>query len=603
MEAFPMAELEKEKIEMGRHSLSHILAKAVCELFPDVKLAIGPPIDTGFYYDFDLPHTITEADFATIEAKMAEILKRREPYTRRELTRDEALALFEDQSYKLELIEALPEGEAISVYGTGEDFADLCRGPHVENAQALLGWAFQVQAVTGAYWRGDAKNKMLQRVYMYGFPSRAELKAHIAAFEEALKRDHNKLGRALEYFTTADVIGQGLPVLLPKGAMVLRTLQRFVEDEEERRGYQQTMTPLMAKRELYKISGHWDHYRDGMFLLGDPAKFDDPAEEILALRPMTCPFQFQAYLNRTRSYRDLPLRYNETSTLFRNESSGEMHGLIRVRQFTLSEGHIACRPDQLEEEFAGSLDLAKFMLKIIGLFEDVRFRFSKWDPNDREKYIGDAAQWESIQDTMRDILDDLGVEYTEEEGEAAFYGPKLDIQIKNVFGKEDTLITIQIDFQLAERFGMVYADADGQMKHPYVIHRSSIGCYERTLALLIEKYAGKFPLWLSPLQVGVVPVREDVHAAYADEIAAKLRAVGLRVKVDHGGGTMGNKIKTFRQELAPYIVIVGDQEQSGGTISLRVRTGTQVGGIAPEAFLAACRGMLESRAPELTEAF
>ncbi|MDR2686511.1 MAG: threonine--tRNA ligase, partial [Oscillospiraceae bacterium] len=562
-----------------------------------------PAIDNGFYYDFDLPHAITEADFAAIEAKMAEILKRREAFTRRELAKAEALALFAGNPYKTELIEALPEGETISVYDTGGDFTDLCRGPHVENAQALLPWAFKIASAAGAYWRGDERNPMLQRVYVNAFPSKQALKEYIAAWEEALKRDHNKLGRALELFTTADVIGQGLPILLPKGAMVVRTLQRFVEDEEERRGYQQTMTPSFAKRELYKISGHWDHYRDGMFLMGDPAQFEDPAAEVFALRPMTCPFQFQAYLNRTRSYRDLPLRYNETSTLFRNEASGEMHGLIRVRQFTLSEGHIACRPDQLEEEFAASLDLAKYMLKAVGLFGDVRFRFSLWDPNNREKYIGDAAQWESIQGTMRDILDDLGVEYTEEEGEAAFYGPKLDIQIKNVFGKEDTLITIQIDFQLAERFGMMYADADGQRKYPYVIHRSSIGCYERTLALLIEKYAGKFPLWLSPLQVGVVPVQEENHAAYANEIALRLQAAGLRVRADHSNGTMGNKVKAFRQELAPYIVIVGDQERDGGTISVRVRTGKQVNGIAPEAFIAACGKMLEEHALELAEEF
>ena len=591
-----------QALEMGRHSLSHILAKAVCELFGDVKLAIGPAIDTGFYYDFDLPRSIAEADFAQIEAKMTEILKRREPFTRRELSKAEALELFKDQPYKIELIEGLPEGEAISVYDTGDDFADLCRGPHVETAAQLLPWAFKIQAVTGAYWRGDAKNKMLQRVYVYAFPNKQELKAYIAAYEEALQRDHNKLGRSLELFATADVIGQGLPILLPKGAMIVRTLQRFVEDEEERRGYQQTMTPVLAKRELYKISGHWDHYRDGMFVLGDPAQYEDEAAEIFALRPMTCPFQFQAYLNKTRSYRDLPLRYNETSTLFRNESSGEMHGLIRVRQFTISEGHLACRPDQLEAEFAGCLELAEYMLKTIGLYEDVRFRFSKWDPNDRGKYIGEPAQWEAVQEAMRGILDDLNIDYIEEEGEAAFYGPKLDIQIKNVFGKEDTLITIQIDFQLAERFGMVYTDSDGEKKYPYVIHRTSIGCYERTLALLIEKFAGKFPFWLSPLQVGVVPVREE-HANYADEVAARLRAAGVRVNVDHANATMGNKIKAFRQQLAPYILIVGDAEQQSGTISLRARTGKQVNEIPLEAFIRACGEMISGHALELTEEF
>ena len=591
-----------QAVEMGRHGLAHILAKAVTELFDDVTLAIGPAIDTGFYYDFDLPRTITEADFPAIEAKMTEILRRREAFRRSAVPKSEALQIFKDDPYKLELIEDLPEDEVISVYYTGEDFCDLCRGPHVENSQQLMGWAFKVYSVTGAYWRGDSTRKMLQRVYCYGFPDKKELKAHIAAFEEALKRDHNKLGRSLELFATAEDIGQGLPVLLPKGAMIVRTLQRFVEDEEQRRGYQQTMTPLMAKRELYKISTHWDHYRDGMFVMGNPEQFDDPAEEILALRPMTCPFQFQAYLNKTRSYRDLPLRYNETATLFRNEASGEMHGLIRVRQFTLSEGHIACTPDQLEAEFAGCLDLAKFMLNAIGLYDDVWFRFSKWDPSNREKYIGDAAQWEAIQDSMRNILDDLGVDYVEAEGEAAFYGPKLDIQARNVFGKEDTIITIQIDFQLAERFGMEYTDSDGEKKHPFVIHRSSMGCYERTLALLIEKYAGKFPFWLSPLQVGIVPVREE-HSAYADEVAQQLTKAGLRVEVDHANSTMGNKIKSFRQGLAPYILIVGDAEQSSATISLRVRTGTQVNEVKLERFTAACQRMVSDHILELIEEF
>jgi threonyl-tRNA synthetase len=443
---------------------------------------------------------------------------------------------------------------------------------------------------------------MLQRVYVYAFPNKKELKDYLAAWEEALKRDHNKLGRSLELFTTSEVIGQGLPILLPKGALIVRTLQRFVEDEEEKRGYLQTITPMMAKRELYKISGHWDHYRDGMFVLGDPASWEDESAEILALRPMTCPFQFQAYLNKTRSYRDLPLRYNETSRLFRNESSGEMHGLIRVRHFTISEGHIACMPEQLGSEFASCLDLAKYMLNTLSLYEDVRFRFSKWDPENREKYIGEPEEWEAVQGAMRSILEDLRIDYTEEAGEAAFYGPKLDIQIKNVFGKEDTLITIQIDFQLAERFGMVYTDSDGQQKHPYVIHRTSIGCYERTLALLIEKFAGKFPFWLSPLQVGVVPVRDD-FIPYADEIARQLQAAGVRVKADHSNGTMGNKVKSFRQELTPYILIVGEQEQQSGTISLRVRTGTQVNGISFAAFAIACDEMIKFHEPELREQF
>jgi len=589
-------------LEVGRHGLAHILAKAVTELFDGVRLAIGPAIDNGFYYDFDLPESVTEADFSKIEDKMREILKRREHFMRKELSKAEALDLFKDDIYKTELIQDLPEGEIISVYYTGDDFVDLCRGPHVENAQELMGWAFKIHSVTGAYWRGDSSRKMLQRVYAYAFADKKELKAYIAAFEEALKRDHNKLGRSLELFTTADVVGQGLPVLLPKGAMIVRTLQRFVEDEEERRGYQQTMTPLMGKRDLYKISGHWNTYRDGMFAIGDPAKFDDENEDVLALRPMTCPFQFQAYLNKTRSYRDLPLRYNETATLFRNEASGEMHGLIRLRQFTISEGHIACRPDQLGAEFAGALELATYMLQTVGLYEDVRFRFSKWDPNNRAKYIGDTTQWEAVQDAMRNILDELHVDYVEAADEAAFYGPKLDIQIKNVFGKEDTLITIQIDFQLAERFGMEYVDSDGEKKYPYVIHRTSIGCYERTLALLIEKYAGKFPFWLSSLQVGVVPVREE-HGEYANEVAQKLRQAGVRVEADHSNGTMGNKIKSFRQGLAPYILIVGDAERDSGTISLRVRTGTQVNEIALQSFLDGCEDMIQNHKLELIENF
>ena len=590
------------EIEMARHSLAHVLAQAVTELFDGANLAIGPAIDHGFYYDFELPHTITEADFAAIEAKMTEILKRRTEFTRSVVTKTKAKEIFAANPYKLELIAELPDDEEISVYYTGDGFCDLCRGPHAENTQQLLGWAFKLHAVTGAYWRGDASRKMLQRVYAYAFPNKAELKAHIAAVEEALKRDHNKLGRSLELYATADAIGQGLPILLPKGAMIMRTLQRFVEDEEQRRGYQQTMTPIMAKRELYKISTHWDHYRDGMFVLGDPQKFDDPSEEILALRPMTCPFQFQAYLNKMRSYRDLPLRYNETATLFRNESSGEMHGLIRVRQFTLSEGHIACRPDQLEAEFAGCLDLAKFMLQAVGLYDDVWFRFSKWDSANREKYIGDAAQWEAVQNSMRNILDDLALDYVEADGEAAFYGPKLDIQARNVFGKEDTIITIQIDFQLAERFGMDYMDNDGEKKYPFIIHRSSIGCYERTLALLIEKYAGKFPLWLSPLQIGVVPVRDE-HNAYAQQVAAQLRIAGLRVDVDAGEGNMGNKIKSFRQGLTPYILIVGDTERDSGTISLRVRTGKQANEISLSSFIVLCEQMINTRQIELEENF
>ncbi|MCL2486282.1 MAG: threonine--tRNA ligase, partial [Oscillospiraceae bacterium] len=569
-------ELTQERIEMCRHSLAHIMAQAVVELIPGTKLAIGPAIADGFYYDFDAARPITEEDFEPITGRMEEIIKSGETFTRDEMSRGEALLRFADEPYKTELISDLPEGESITLYSTGDNFFDLCRGPHVENSRELMAWGFQLMSVTGAYWRGDENRPMLQRVYAYAFPDKKALKAYIAEREEAKKRDHNKLGRELEYFTTTDYIGQGLPILLPKGTMVMRTLQRFVEDEEERRGYLQTMTPLLAKRELYKISGHWDHYRDGMFIMGAPDKFDDESEEILALRPMTCPFQFQAYLNRMRSYRDLPLRYNETSTLFRKESSGEMHGLIRVRQFTISEGHLACRPDQLEREFAGCVDLAKFMLETLGLDGDVTYRFSKWDEHDTEKYIGDKEDWESAQDLMRRILDDIGIDYTEADGEAAFYGPKLDIQIKNVFGKEDTLITIQVDFQLAERFGMEYVDADGSRKHPYVIHRTSIGCYERTLALLIEKYAGALPMWLMSEQVRVLPIT-DRHTEASQTLRDRLRSLGVRAACDSRNEKIGFKIREARMERIPYMLVLGDKELEDGTVSVRSRNSGDLG--------------------------
>ncbi|MBE6765470.1 MAG: threonine--tRNA ligase [Clostridia bacterium] len=588
------SELTPESIAIARHSLSHILAKAVMELFPGTKLAIGPAIDNGFYYDFDTEKPLTEADFPAITDKMTEIIKRMETFERRELSRQEALEIFKDQPYKVELIEELPEDETISMYFTGDDFTDLCRGPHVENSRDLLRWAFQLMSVTGAYWRGNEKNKMLQRVYVYAFPDKKELKAYITEREEAKKRDHNKLGRELEYFTTVDYIGQGLPIILPKGTTVIRTLQRFVEDEEERRGYLQTKTPMLAKRELYKISGHWDHYRDGMFVMGDPEKWEDENEEILALRPMTCPFQFQAYLNRMRSYRDLPLRYNETSTLFRNEASGEMHGLIRVRQFTISEGHLACRPDQLEDEFRGCLELAQFMLETLGLDDDVSYRFSKWDENDKEKYIGDKSEWEAVQGTMRTILDDIGIDYTEEDGEAAFYGPKLDIQIKNVFGKEDTLITIQIDFQLAERFGMEYVDTDGQKKYPYVIHRTSIGCYERTLALIIEKYAGALPPWLMPEQVRVLTITDNQNE-YANSIVEKLRNLGIRAKCDDRNEKIGFKIREARTEKLPYILVVGDKEIEENAVAVRTRTSGDLGAMPVDEFITKLMGDISTR--------
>jgi len=566
-----------------RHTASHVLAHAVKRLYPGAKLAIGPAIENGFYYDFDVDTPFTREDLDRIEKEMENIVKEDHQLERFTLPRDEAIRFMEERNepYKVELIRDLPEDAVISFYRQG-DFVDLCAGPHIPSTGRVK--AFKLTHVAGAYWRGDEKNKMLQRIYGTAFPKKSELDEYLTALEEARKRDHNKLGRELGYFTTVDYIGQGLPILMPKGAKVIQILQRFVEDEEERRGYQLTKTPFMAKRELYKISGHWDHYRDGMFILGDPAKYEDPSEEILALRPMTCPFQFQVYLSKLRSYRDLPLRYNETSTLFRNEASGEMHGLIRVRQFTISEGHIACTPEQLDDEFAGCLDLALFMLRTVGLESDVTYRFSKWDPNNKEKYIGTEEQWEQVQGRMRQILDELKINYTEAEGEAAFYGPKLDIQIRNVYGKEDTLITIQIDFQLAEKFGMVYIDRDGQKKHPYVIHRTSIGCYERTLALLIEKYAGALPTWLAPVQVKVLPI-VDKHHDYAGQVAERLREVGLRVEVDYRNEKIGYKIREAQVEKVPYMLVLGDKEAENGQVAVRSRKEGDLGPMPLENFI------------------
>jgi threonyl-tRNA synthetase len=482
--------------------------------------------------------------------------------------------------YKVELIDELPEGETISFYRQGE-FVDLCAGPHLMNTGPIK--AVKLLSVSGAYWRGSEKNKMLQRIYGVSFPSKDELEAHLAALEEARARDHNKIGRQLGYFTTTDYIGQGLPIMLPKGAKVLQILERFVEDEEERRGYFLTKTPLLAKSDLYKISGHWDHYRDGMFIIGDPEK--EAEEDVFALRPMTCPFQFQAYLQKTRSYRDLPLRYNETSKLFRNEASGEMHGLIRIRQFTISEAHLITRPDQVEEEFLGAVDLANFMLDALGFLEDVTYRFSTWDPNNRDKYIGEAEEWERVQDLMKGILDKSGVPYETTPGDAAFYGPKLDIQTRNVFGKEDTLITVQIDFQLAQRFGMYYTDRDGERRHPYIIHRTSIGCYERTLALLIEKYGGAMPLWLAPVQVRVMPISER-HVDQAKAVEARLRAAGLRAETDARDEKIGKKIKEGQLEKIPYVIILGDQEIAEDKYAVRTRSDGDIGKMSPEDFLA-----------------
>lgn len=559
------------------HTTSHIMAQAVKRLYPAVKLTIGPSIDNGFYYDFDTDESLTADDLTKIEAEMKKIIKESLPIERFTLPRAEALELMKDEPYKVELINELPEGEEISFYRQGE-FTDLCAGPHLPDTGRVK--AVKLLSVTGAYWRGDSNNKMLKRIYGVSFPKASELEAHLAQLEEAKKRDHNKLGRELELFTTSDLIGQGLPIMLPKGARIIQLLQRFVEDEEQKRGWQMTKTPLMAKSDLYKVSGHWDHYKDGMFVLGDEEK----DKEVFALRPMTCPFQYQAYLNRARSYRDLPLRYSETSTLFRNEASGEMHGLIRVRQFTISEGHLMCTPDQLEDEFKGCLELAIYMLKTLGLYEDVSYRFSQWDPNDRDKYIGTEEQWDEAQGIMQKILDHLEIPYVIGVGEAAFYGPKLDIQIKNVHGKEDTLITLQVDQMLAEKFGMEYVDKDGSKKNPYIIHRTSIGCYERTLALLIEKYAGAFPLWLAPEQVRVLPISERLMDKAA-EVTEQLKAAGLRCELDTRNEKIGYKIREAQMDKVPYMLVIGDREAEAGLVAVRSRKDGDLGTMTTEDFL------------------
>ena len=549
-----------------RHTASHILAQAVKRLFPQAKLAIGPAVEDGFYYDFDIDEKFTPDDLKKIEDEMKKIVKEDLELNRFTLPKAEAVAKFsaENEPYKVELAEGIADGEEISFYSQG-DFTDLCAGAHLMSTGIVK--AFKLTSATGAYWRGDSSKKMLCRVYGTAFPKAAQLEEHLTMLEEAKKRDHNKLGRELELFTTVDVIGQGLPVMLPKGAKIIQILQRFVEDIEAQHGWQLTKTPLMAKRELFKLSGHWDHYLDGMFVMGDP---EDYTKECFALRPMTCPFQYQAYLNRARSYRDLPLRYDETSTLFRNEESGEMHGLIRVRQFTISEGHLMCTPEQLEDEFKGCLELAIFMLKTLGLYEDVSYRFSQWDPKDTEKYIGTPEQWNEAQGMMARILDNLEIPYKVGIGEAAFYGPKLDIQIKNVYGKEDTLITIQIDQMLAEKFGMEYVDRDGQKKNPYIIHRTSLGCYERTLALLIEKYAGAFPMWLAPVQVKILPIA-DRHLDYAYEVKKQLEAKGMRVELDDRNEKIGYKIREARLQKVPYMLVIGDSEVEAGAVAVRKR--------------------------------
>lgn len=573
------------------HTASHIMAQAVKRLYPDVKLTIGPAIEDGFYYDFDTESPFSPEDLQKIEAEMKKIVKEGLEIEKFELSPEDAISLMKEKGepYKVELIEEHAEkGEPISFYKQGE-FTELCAGPHLMAVKAVK--AFKLTNCTGAYWRGDAKNKMLCRVYGTAFPKASMLEEHLAMLEEAKKRDHNKLGRELELFTTVDYIGQGLPIMLPKGTKIIQILQRWVEDEEAKRGWQLTKTPLMAKSDLYKISGHWDHYKEGMFVLGDEEK----DKEVFALRPMTCPFQYQAYLNKPRSYRDLPLRYDETSTLFRNEASGEMHGLIRVRQFTISEGHLMCTPEQLEDEFRGCLELANYMLKTLGLYEDASYRFSQWDPDNRDKYIGTEEQWNEAQEAMRNILDDLGVKYEIGIGEAAFYGPKLDIQIKNVFGKEDTLITIQIDQLLAEKFGMEYTDKDGAKKNPYIIHRTSIGCYERTLAYLIEKYAGAFPTWLAPVQVKLLPIA-DRHLDYLYDVKKRLEAEGIRCEIDDRSEKIGFKIRAAQLEKVPYMIIAGDKDIENETISVRSRKDGEQGASKLDDFLAKIKEEIDTKA-------
>ena len=575
------------------HTCSHVLAQAVKRLWPEVKLAIGPSIDNGFYYDLLAPFSFTPENLGEIEAEMRKICKEKLKLERFELPRAEAIKFMEEKEepFKVELINDLPEDATISFYKQGE-FTDLCAGPHLDSTGRIKGNAIKLTACNAAYWRGDSNRETLQRIYGVAFPKKDELDAYLAQVEEAKKRDHNKLGRELEYFTTVDCIGQGLPVLLPKGARVVQVLQRWVEDTEQKRGYLLTKTPLMAKRDLYKISGHWDHYLDGMFILGDP---HDETKECFALRPMTCPFQYQVFLNRGRSYRDLPMRLGETSTLFRNEDSGEMHGLIRVRQFTISEGHLVLRPDQLEEEFKGCLDLAKYCLGTVGLLDKCTFRFSQWDPaNPNNKYEGTAEQWEHAQSVMERILKDLDVNYTVGIDEAAFYGPKLDIQYKNVYGKEDTLVTIQIDMLLAERFGMYYVDENGEKALPYIIHRTSLGCYERTLAYLIEEYAGALPTWMAPEQVRFLPVT-DRAADYCAEQARTLENMGFRVSVDYRNEKIGRKIRDAQVEKVPYMLVVGDRDMENGTVSPRHRADGDLGAMRMDDFAALLRQVVDNK--------
>ena len=570
---------DQEGLDVYRHTCSHVLAQAIKTIYPTCNLAIGPTTATGFYYDIDFKTPISFEDLKMVEEEMKKIIKSDLKIERFTLPRSDAIKLMKKygEPYKVQLIEDLPEGEEISFYKQGA-FTDLCRGPHLPSTGKIK--AFKLTQLNGSYWRGDSKNKMLTRIYGTAFEKKSQLDEYLEKLEQAKLRDHNKIGRELGYFTTVDTIGQGLPVLLEKGSKTIQVLQRFVEDEEMKRGYILTKTPLMAKSDFYKISGHWGHYKEGMFVMGDEEK----DKEVFALRPMTCPFQFQVYLNKPRSYRDLPMRFGETSTLFRNEDSGEMHGLIRVRQFTISEGHLACTPEQLEQEFKGCVDLMLYMMKALGLDKDISYRFSKWDKNNKEKYIGSEEEWENVQGVMKNILDNLDIDYSEADGEAAFYGPKLDVQIKNVYGKEDTLVTIQIDFQLAKRFEMVYTDSDGEKKYPYVIHRTSLGCYERSLALVLEKYAGALPLWMAPVQATILSMT-DRSEEYCKKLWETLVDEGIRPSLDLRSEKMGRKIRDAQLDKVPYMLIVGDKEIESGTVAVRDRKLGDIGVMSVEDFI------------------
>lgn len=556
-----------------RHTCAHVMAEAVQNLYPDAKLTIGPAIDNGFYYDFDMP-SLSREDLDNIEKEMKKIIKKGDKLERYTLSKEEAVKLMEERNepYKVEMINEHPDTDTLTFYKQGS-FVEFCAGPHLMSTKQIK--AFKLTSSSGAYWRGDEHNKMLTRIYGTAFNKKQDLEEYLAYLEDIKNRDHNKLGRDMDLFTTVDVIGQGLPLFMPNGTKMIQKLQRWIEDLEDNEwGYVRTRTPLMAKSDLYKISDHWGHYKEGMFILGE----DDEDEEgnsvsgndIFALRPMTCPFQYYVYKARQKSYRDLPYRMGETSTIFRNEESGEMHGLTRVRQFTISEGHLVCTPEQIADEFKGCLDLARYCLTTLGLEEDVTYRMSKWDPDNKDKYLGTAEEWDKVEGAMREILDDIGLEYTEEAGEAAFYGPKLDIQAKNVYGKEDTMITVQLDMFLSERFDMYYIDENGDKKRPYIIHRTSMGCYERTLAWLIEKYAGKFPTWLCPEQVRVLPISEK-YKDYAEKVLAELKKNGIDATADHRSEKIGYKIREARLDKLPYMLVVGAKEEEAGKVSVRSR--------------------------------